>query len=362
MVRAKAAVMQDGGAMLIQDIDLADPKKEEILVKIMVTGVCHTDEAVRGGIARSPAVLGHEGSGIVEKAGPGVTEFKPGDHVVLTYASCGACDSCVHGQPYACDRTFEMNMGGKMPDGTSRISQGGKEIGQYFGQSSFAEYAVVNVQSAVKVDDDVDISILGPLGCGFQTGAGTVLEYLKAKPTDSIVVFGIGSVGFAAIMGAKIAGCKNIIAVGGTPDKLKLALELGATHIINRKEIPDIGAEIVKITGRGAQYIIDTTGQNELIQEALKGLATLGTLILLAMGPPITIDPVPLMGRSQTISAVTEGCVKPKEFIPRLVKYYKEGRFPFDKLLKFYSLDEIEKAFQDMHNGAAIKPALKMSL
>jgi aryl-alcohol dehydrogenase len=362
-MKAKAAVLHETGkALQIEFVDIAEPKENEVLVKIVATGICHSDEAGRMGYAKIPAILGHEGSGIVEQVGGNVTSIKKGDHVVLALATCGECRYCAAEQPFSCIEQRKLNFGGTMRDGTYRITQDGEGINNYFGQSSFATYAVVDIHSVIKVDKDVDLSILGPLGCGFETGAGTVLGYLNAKPGTSIAVFGCGSVGFAAILAAKIAGCKNIIAVGGTPDKLKLALEMGATHIINRKETPDIVSEIRQITGDGVEYSIDTTAQPDIIMTGIKSMAAMGTMVLLGLGPDITFNPSLIMGRSQAVAATSIGCVNPQDFIPKMISYYKEGRFPFDKLITFYELEDIEKAFHDSEKGLVVKPVIKMPL
>lgn len=352
-----AVVYEQGGKFVFEEVDLADPKENEVLVKIVAVGVCHTDEGGRQWMIKPPVVLGHEGSGIVEKVGPGVKDFQPGDHVVITAASCGKCELCLKGMNFACPDMGALNMGGKMQDGTSRISKDGKEIKNFFGQSSFAQYSVVNTSSLVKVDKNVDLALLGPLGCGFQTGAGTVLGCLGAKESDSIVVFGCGALGLSGIMGAKIAKCKNIIAVGGTPDKLRLALELGATHTINRKEVTDVAAEVVKICG-GASLAFETTGSPDIFTIAVASLGIMGKLALSGVGEKFTFDPMDLILGSKTIVGSNEGNVPYHKFIPQMIEHYKKGEFPFDKLIKFYDFKDIEQAFSDSRNGTTVKPIL----
>ncbi len=360
-MKALAAVLyEQGGKFVFEEVDLADPKENEVLVKVMAVGVCHTDEGGRQWMIEPPVVLGHEGSGIVEKIGPGVKDFQPGDHVVITVASCGKCEFCLKGMPFACPHMGALNIGGMMLDGTTRISRNGKPIKNFFGQSSFAQYSVVNASSLVKVDKSVDIALLGPLGCGFQTGAGTVLGCLDAKATDSIVVFGCGSLGLSGIMAAKIAKCKNIIAVGGTPDKLKLALELGATHSINRKEVKDVAAEVIKITDGGASLGFETTGAPAMFDIALASLGTLGKLAICGVGNKFTFDPMSLIIGSKTIVGSNEGNLAYHKFIPQMIDYYKKGQFPFDKLITFYDFKDIEQAFEDSHKGRTVKPVLRM--
>lgn len=359
-MKIQAAVLYErGGEFVFDEIDLADPQENEVLVKVIAVGICHTDEGGRQWMIDPPVVLGHEGSGIIEKVGPGVKDFQPGDHVVITVASCGACEYCLKGMPYACPHMGALNIGGKMIDGTSRLSKDGKPLNNFFGQSTFAQYAVVNQTSLVKVDKDVDLALLGPLGCGFQTGAGTVMGALNAQPSDSIVIFGCGSLGLSGIMGAKVAGCKNIIAVGGTPDKLVLAKELGATHTINRKEVPDVAAEVFKICG-GANLAFETTGAPQMFDIAVASVGTLGKVALCGVGNKFTFDPMSLIIGSKTIMGSNEGNISYHTFIPQMIEYYKQGKFPFDKLITFYDFKDIEKAFQDSQKGLVVKPILRI--
>lgn len=232
----------------------------------------------------------------------------------------------------------------------------------FFGQSAFAEYAVVDAESAIKIPyDDIDLGLVAPLGCGIQTGAGTVLNRLKPEFGSSIVVFGCGTVGMSAIMAARIAGCEKIIGVGGNENSLNLALEVGATHVINRKKCSDIVAEIQKITGGGANYAIDTSGVTDFVRKGLHCLAPLGVLAILGITSPMEIDMFgELMADGKTITGVIEGDAVPKVFIPQMLEYYRQGRFPIDKLIKFYPFSEINQAFADSHNGTALKAVLRM--
>ena len=223
-------VHEQNGPYLLEEVDLDDPKDDEVLIKNYASGICHTDEFGRsqGVPIPLPLVLGHEGAGVVERVGKNVTDLKPGDHVGVTYAFDGTCPACQHHEPYYCENFNQINFGGVAPDGTTRLHQNGQDVSMFFGQSSFATYSVVNAQSVAKVDDDVDLAYVAPLGCGVQTGAGAVINVAKAGAEDSVAVFGCGAVGMSAIMGAAIAGCKNIIAVGGNEKSLELARELGA--------------------------------------------------------------------------------------------------------------------------------------
>ncbi len=366
-MKIKAAVTHSKGApFVIEDVELAPPQKHEILVKITACGVCHTDEAVQNQFipVPLPAVLGHEGCGIVEEVGPDVEEFKPGDRVGLTFGTCGVCKNCRSGHPAACVEFNNINFGGVQPDGTSRLSTtDGQTLSTFFGQSAFATYAVVNEASAVKVQyDDIDLALTGPVGCGIQTGAGAVLNVLRPRFGSAIAIFGCGTVGMSAIMAAKIANCDKIIAVGGNPQSLELARELGATHTINRKENPDIVATIRnEITDGGCDYAIDTSGVPDFVKKALASVGFLGTAVVLGATGDITINGQnELMGDFKSQIGIVEGDSIPKLFIPKLLDYYKKGMFPFDKLIKFYPFEQINEAFEESHSGKCIKAVLRM--
>ncbi len=364
-MKIKAAVVHEKGQdFKIEEVELASPKADEILVKIVSSGVCHTDEVAKLQVipVPLPAVFGHEGCGIIEEVGSSVTEFKKGDRVGFSFGFFGHCENCLSAHQHACENFNEINFGGVMSDGTKRLSQNGKEISSFFGQSSFATYAVVNQNSAIKVDDDIELALVGPLGCGIQTGAGAVLNRLNPKFGSTIAVFGCGTVGMSAIMAAKITGCSKIIAVGGNPSSLELAKELGATHTINRKETDDIVCEIKKITNGGCHYAIDTTGVGDFVKKALACVRFLGTAVVLGATGDLTINvQEELMGEAKSLIGIVEGDSIPKLFIPQLIQYYKEGKFPFDKLIKFYDFEDINKAFEDSHNGKVIKAVLKIN-
>lgn len=364
-MKIQAAVTHANGApFVIEPVELAEPKAGEMLVKVVACGVCHTDEAAQHEQVPTPlpAVLGHEGAGIVEKVGEGVTEFQPGDRVGFSFAFCCHCHNCRSGHVASCEDFNKINFGGILREGTSRLSQNGQTLSMFFGQSAFAEYAVVDAENAVKVPyDDIDLGIVAPLGCGIQTGAGTVLNRLKPEFGSSIAVFGCGTVGMSAIMAARIAGCAQIIGVGGNEKSLELALELGATHVINRKTCGNIAGEIRRITGGGTNYSVDTSGAVEFVRQGLHCLAPRGVEAILGITPPMEIDMFgELMGEGKTITGVIEGDATPKIFIPQMLEYYRQGRFPIDRIMKFYRFEDINQAFADSHNGTAIKAVLRM--
>ncbi|MCA1728320.1 MAG: NAD(P)-dependent alcohol dehydrogenase [Actinobacteria bacterium] len=348
----------------IDELELAGPRAGEVLVRVVGTGVCHTDLIVRDQWypVPLPAVLGHEGAGIVEEVGEGVTKVSPGDHVVLSYLSCGKCVPCKKGKPPYCLDLFAQNFGGARPDGTNALSKNGQEIhGHFFSQSSFATYALATERNLVKVRDDVPLELLGPLGCGIQTGAGGVLNSLHPEAGTSIAVFGTGAVGMAAIMAAKVAGCTTIIGVDIKPNRLELAKEFGATHVINGTETNTV-EEIQDITGVGADFTIETTASPQVFRQAVDSLTLLGVCGLVgaaALGTEATFDMNGILfGR--TIRGIVEGDSIPDIFIPRLIDLYVQDRFPFDRLIEFYDLEDINKAAEDSENGEVFKPVLRM--
>ena len=361
-MRIKAAVTQKAGAPFsIEDVELEKPKPEELLVKMKAVGVCHTDEAGRAGKLpfEFPVVLGHEGAGIVEAVGSAVSDFTPGDSVCLSFGTCGSCEHCLSGRPYACEIMFPLNFMGSMPDGTKRLSKNGKAISSFFTQSSFATYSVVNQRSAVKIDDDIDPGLAAPMGCGVQTGAGCVLNVLKPELGSTIAVFGAGSVGLSAIMAANIAGCARIIAVDKIPSRLALARELGASDLIDGAKTQDMAKELMALTSnRGLDYALDTSGSNFIADLALNALSYTGTLMLAAGGTSLTLTTGAVLG-AKTVLGVNEGNSIPKVFIPKLLSYYKRGRFPLEKLVSYYKFEEINEAFDATLRGEVIKAVLR---
>jgi aryl-alcohol dehydrogenase len=366
-MKIKAAVLSaPKSSFNLETIELdTELRSEEILVKIVATGLCHTDLAIRDSQIpfELPAILGHEGSGIVEKIGSNVTKVKIGDHVILAPASCGKCSYCKSGHQSYCINFMPLNFGGKRTDGSCPYhNHSGKEVSAFFfGQSSFATYSLASENNVVKVQDDVELEILGPLGCGIQTGAGTVLNVLQPSAGESIVVSGVGPVGLAAIMAAKAAGCSTIIAVDVHDNRLELAKELGATHVINSLNVV-VSDEINNtIHPGGVHYAVDTTGRNAVITQAVGSLRYMGKCVVLAVAPTPNIEidnAVFTMGRS--IQYVVEGDSVPDIFIPQLITLYKKGLFPFDKLIKFYEFDQINQAIEDSEKGITLKAILRM--
>lgn len=358
-----AVVYEKGAPFVIDELDLSGPQKDEVLVKVVACGVCHTDEVAQHQIipVPLPAVLGHEGCGIVVEVGPGVSEYAPGDRVGFSYGYCGSCESCLTGYPYCCERNRELNFGGAQFDGTRRLSKNGIPVSIFFGQGAFATHAIVHRNNLYKVPDWMDLALCGPLGCGIQTGAGAVLNHINPEPASSILITGCGAVGLSAVMAASIAGFVKIICVDTVPERLALALELGGTHSVNGSE--DVVSYVMDITnGRGVHYAIDCTGNGGCVRRSLNCTRPMGACIVLGATQEVKFDcENELMGQSKTITGLVEGRSIPKVFIPKLLEYYRLGRFPFDKLVREYGLADINKAQADSRSGRTIKPLLRIA-
>ncbi len=365
-MQIKAAVAREPHKpFIVETLELAAPGDDQILVKIVAAGMCHTDLAARDQAlpVPMPIVLGHEGAGIVEKVGKNVTKVTPGDHVVLTFYTCGKCKNCISGNPTNCENAFGGNFGGRSLDGSCTIHKDSEEIGcNFFAQSSFASYVLSYERNTIKVPQDVPLEILGPLGCGIQTGAGSVLNALKPPVGSTIAIFGAGAVGLSAVMAAVVAGCTTIISIDIKENRLNLAKELGATHVINAATADPMN-EIQKITGVGAPYILETSGNANVLTQAIYSSApgaTVGIVGAPAMGTEISVD-VNFMLLNRKLRGIIEGEAISDIFIPALIDLYKQGRFPFDKLITFYSLEEINKAAEDSEKGVTLKPVLRVA-
>lgn len=362
-MKIKAAVLNELNTPLsLEDVELDSPKAGEVRIKLVATGLCATDvnQIHRGG-PLVPIVLGHEGAGIIQEVGEGVAEFKVGDKVALSYTTCGQCEYCRRGQTSQCRMLAPLNFMGGIRTGTTRLSRRERPIMNFFGQSSFASQCVVNAGNCVKIPDEMDINIAGPFGCGFITGAGTVFEFCGEAEGKTAVFYGPGAVCFAGIMAAKICGFKNIIAVGRTQSKLELALKMGATHIINSKEAPDVVAEIKKINKAGADFQMDTTGVNAIVQQMCLAAAKLGRIAIAGVMKEDTC-PIPmtlLMSKNVTLGMFLEGNCNNRETMKKLFNYYLEGRFPVDKLISFYDFEDINKAIDDLEHQRVIKAVMK---
>lgn len=365
-MKIRAAVARTPAAPLtLETLELEAPRDEEILVRVVATGVCHTDMVVRDGMLPTPmpVVLGHEGAGVVEQVGQGVSKVAPGDHVVMTFNSCGTCPSCLDHAASYCHEFFPRNFFATRVDGSSALSKEGERIhGNFFGQSSFATHALCHERNVVKVPTDVRLELLGPLACGIQTGAGAVLNALRIAPGKSFAVFGAGSVGLSAVMAARVAGATTIVAVDMNEDRLAFAREVGATHAINPATL-SAAEEILRLTGFGVDFALDTTGLAAVIRTAVDSLAPRGTCGMLgasAPGSEIVLDEVHFMSGGRRLMGIVEGDSTPDTFIPMLIDLYRQGRFPFDRMVRFYPLAQINEAIADSEHGRAIKPIVTM--
>jgi len=347
----------------IRELELDEPRPDELRVRMVASGVCHTDAIIRDQWypVPLPVVLGHEGSGIIEAVGDDVEGFSVGDKVVVGPAYCGHCEQCVAGHPMYCVNFYDKNFGAQRPDGSKAFSDENGPVGShFFGQSSFAEFTNVPARGAVKVPNEVPLDILGPLGCGIMTGSGAVLNVLKPTPGSSVAIFGTGAVGMAGMMAAKAAGATTIIMVDIVPSRLELAKELGATHVVNSKET-DPAAAIKEITGGGAQFALDTTGVPMVFTQMSNSLATRGHGALVGaakLGTEAKVDIGTQLLAGINLHLVIEGDAVPKQFIPRLVSLHQQGLFPFDKLIKKYDFADINQAFADSANGSTLKPVI----
>jgi aryl-alcohol dehydrogenase len=360
-VRISAAVSYGAdSSVVIQDVEIEPPSNDEVLVRLVASGICHTDlvakRLFRPGL---PVVLGHEGAGVVEAVGDGVHGVAVGDHVLLSFQSCGSCESCLADVPAYCGQFGALNMTGFRPDGSSPLSRGGERVaGAFFGQSSFATHALVTPRNLVVVDQAVDLVTCSPFGCGMQTGAGAVVNVLRPDATSKLVVFGAGGVGMAAIMAARATGVETVIAVDVNPTRLKTAEELGATAVVDGSS-SDLRNRLRALTGGGATHAIDTTSSETVIKHAVDGLASQGELVLLGTGAAeLQIDAMSLIRGGKSIRGSIEGDADPQRFMPKLLAWHREGKFPVEQIIRPYPFSKIADAFADLDSGDVIKPVL----
>ncbi|MDD2047843.1 NAD(P)-dependent alcohol dehydrogenase [Pseudomonas putida] len=362
-----AAVTRGKGApFTLEAARIRAPRADEVLVRIVATGMCHTDMIVRDQYypVPLPAVLGHEGAGVVEAIGPQVKGLQVGDHVVLSYGHCGHCLSCGGGHTAYCQEFFGRNFSGADPHGESALSDdaGQRLNDHFFAQSSFASLALARENNAVKVSQKAPLELLGPLGCGIQTGAGAVINSLKVTPGSSFAAFGGGAVGLSAVLAARVAGATTIIAVDVVPSRLALAMELGATHVVNSKDVDPV-ATIREITAGGVNFALESTGRPGVLRQAVDALGSRGALGVVgapALGVTAEFDVNDLLLGGKSIRGIVEGDSVPQKFIPELVELYLQGRFPFDRLVKFYSFKDINQAAEDSEKGLTLKPVIRI--
>lgn len=361
-----AVIRQKGGPFHIETLRLEEPRPDEVLVKMVATGMCHTDLVARDKVydVPHPIVLGHEGAGVVERVGKDVQSVQPGDHVVLSYQPCTRCEPCLRGMPFYCIYTYPLCFGGARLDGSTatRDAQGNEIHDHFFGQSSFGTFALANDRNVVKVPKEAPLELLGPLGCGIQTGAGAVINVLPVGAGSSFAVFGAGAVGLSAVMAARVSGATTIIAADVVPSRLELAKRLGATHTVNSKDQDPVEA-IREITGGGADATLEATGIPAVLRQAIDAVGVTGTCGIVGaapLGAEASFDVNDVMIPGKQIRGILQGESIPKLFIPKLVELHLQGRFPFDELVKFYGLDQINQAAEDSEKGVTVKPIIRL--
>lgn len=358
-MRITAAVLETaGGSFFLRETELEEPRPDEVLVRVSSTGICGTDLEFAT-FFPTPAVLGHEGAGVVERVGPRVTSVAPGDHVAMSFTSCGACPLCLTGSPAYCRSFDALNFGGRRPDGSSALSLDGAPVnGHFLGQSSFATHVVATERAVVPIDKGIDLTHVGPFGCGLQTGAGGVFNVLRPSPGSSIAVFGAGAVGVAAIIAAAISGCSIVAAVDVNPAKLEAARSYGATHTVDSSASGSAEA-LREIAPHGFDFVIDTTGRQDVLRTAVEALGPLGRCGVIGVGPSeeMSFDWRSILN-GRTVTGIIGGSSLPQVFLPKLLDLYVAGRFPVDRMMTSYPFEQINEAIADLRAGRTAKAVL----
>lgn len=357
----------------LEDIRIDDPRPYEVLVRMTAVGMCHTDLAVRAGHTPFPlpAVLGHEGAGVVERVGHAVTGVTAGDRVVISFDSCGTCRPCETGRPVQCMHWPALNLlGGSRLDGSPTVTSAGTLAGAhadqplhgcFFGQSSFATLALATERNVVKVSPQAPLELLGPLGCGVQTGAGAVLNVLKPSPGSTVAVFGGGAVGLSAALAVHLTGATRIIVVDIAPSRLALARELGATDVIDARTDDPVRAIFDLTGGAGAEYTLETSGVTRVLRQAVDALAVDGYCGVIGappFGSEVSFDIPQMLARNPHIVGINQGASVPRQFIPALIELHLQGRLPFERFVHTFPFTDIEQAAQAALAGDVVKPVL----
>jgi S-(hydroxymethyl)glutathione dehydrogenase/alcohol dehydrogenase len=362
-MKVKAAIAhQAGKALTIETVDLEGPKAGEVLVELKATGICHTDEFTLSGADPEglfPAILGHEGAGVVVEVGAGVTTLKKGDHVIPLYVpECRACKSCLSRKTNLCTAIRATQGKGLMPDGTSRFSLNGKKLHHYMGCSTFSNYTVLPEIALAKIREDAPFDKVCYIGCGVTTGIGAVMNTAKVEPGANVVVFGLGGIGLNVVQGARLVGANMIVGVDLNDTKAKLAKKFGMTHFFNPKG-KDVVAEIVELTGGGADYSFECVGNVELMRQALecchRGWGTSVIIGVAGAGQEIRTRPFQLV-TGRTWKGTAFGGARGRTDVPKIVDWYMDGKINIDELITHtMPLGEINKAFDLMHAGESIR-------
>jgi aryl-alcohol dehydrogenase len=365
-MRITAAVLDElRGPFRVQELELDDPRPDEALVRIVATGVCHTDGVAQHGDLPFPApgVLGHEGAGIVEAVGEHVTSVAPGQKVVIGWPWCGRCRNCLDGQPRYCEQIGALAFGGGRPDGSTALHRLDRSPvhSHFFGQSSFATHAIAPASSLVPVPDDVPLELLGPLACGIGTGAGAVLNALHPPIGSSLVVYGVGSVGLAAVMAARCTGATTIVAVDLHPARLRLASDLGATHTIEASATDPVAA-VREICGGPADFSLECTGSIGVVRQAVDSVGLRGSCALVGAAPAgaeFSLDHLTTLW-GKRVFGILGGEGRSVTLIPALIELNRQGRFPYERLVTRFRLDEVNEALEASTAGDVLKPVLTM--
>jgi Zn-dependent alcohol dehydrogenase len=333
----KAAVMRAPGKMVIEEISVPQPRQGEVRVRLVATGLCHTDRtAFSGGVpVPTPIVLGHEGAGVVDAVGEGVTSVEPGDHVVLSIVvSCGVCFQCGHGNLSLCEVGSVVAPGGLMPDGETRLSKDGEEIYSFFCQSSFAEFAVVPVRSVVPIDKGIDLTVASLLACGAGTGYGAVRRRAAMYPGATVAVIGCGGVGLAVVMTARALGASTVIAVDPSAQARELAKKVGADHVLD-PNVDRVVAEIHRITERGADFAFDAVGRPGTMEAAFYGVRPGGDVVAIGVDDLSTEMKIDLYSLilQRRVTGTYAGSLVPQVDIPAALALYTQGSLPLDALV-----------------------------
>ena len=355
----------------LEDIWIEEPRPHEVLVRITAVGMCHTDLSVRAGHTPFPlpAVLGHEGAGVVERVGQAVTRVAAGDRVVISFDSCGTCRPCETGRPVQCTHWAALNLlGGSRLDGSSTLTWAGARAGQplhgcFFGQSSFATLALATERNVVKVPPAAPLELLGPLGCGVQTGVGAVLNVLRPSPGSTVAVFGAGAVGLSAVLATQLTAATRIVVVDVAPSRLALARELGVIDVVDAREDDPVRAIFDLTAGSGAEYTLETSGVTRVLRQAVDALAVDGHCGVIGappFGSEASFDVPQMLARNPHIVGINQGASVPRQFIPALIELHVRGRLPFDRFVHTFPFADIEQAADAALAGEVVKPVLLM--
>lgn len=348
--------------LAIETLELDPPGPGELLVRVLAAGLCHSDLSVIDGSRPRvmPMVLGHEAAGEVVETGPGVADFAPGERVVFSFVPvCGHCAPCAGGRPALCEPGAAANIAGTLLSGARRWRRAGERIHHHLGVSGFAEHTVVAAQSAVKVDADLPPEIAALFGCAVMTGVGAVVNTARVAPGQSVAVFGLGGVGLAALLGARVAGAYPLIAVDVVESKLALARELGATHTVKAEPGADVAADVRAATGGGVDFAIESVGHEQVLAQAYAATRRGGTTVTVGLPHParhFSVPAVSLVAEERTVKGSYLGSCVPSRDLPRFVALYRAGLLPVDRLLSHtLALDDINAGFDELASGAAVR-------